>query len=61
MTEFPEIIDPTSQVISDLLNTVSKNTQCSEQNQRQCPRCLKKLHKDNIIHTCTPHKDWKGD
>jgi hypothetical protein len=61
MTEFPENVDPTSEVISDLLNTVSKNTQSTEQNQRQCQRCLKKLHKDNIMHTCTPHKDWKGD
>lgn len=61
MTEFAEIVNPTSEVISDLLNILSKNTQSTEQNQRQCLRCLKNLHKDNIIHICTPHKDWKGD
>jgi len=59
MTEFSEIVNPTSEVIFDLLNTVSKNTHSTEQNHRQCPRCLKKLYKDNIMHTCTPDKDWK--
>lgn len=61
MTEFSEIIDPSSEVISDLLNTVNKNPQSIDQNHRICSRCLKKLHKDNIMHTCSPHKDWKGD
>lgn len=60
MTEFHDIVDATSEEISDLLNTLSKNTQSSEQ-IKTCPRCLKRLHPKNNIHTCTPHKGWKGD
>ena len=60
MTEFVEIVNATSEEVSDLLNTLSKNTPCTEQ-IKTCPRCLKKLHPKNFIHTCTPHKDWIGD
>jgi predicted amidophosphoribosyltransferase len=49
------------QDVVDICINCHKNIEGIKQNQRQCPRCLKQLHKDNIMHTCTPHKDWKGD